>query len=139
MRQTFEILEHTADIGVRAYGSTLAEAFEQAARGMLSIMVEPATVRAVEEERIEVTGADAVDLLVTWLMEILYRFDARRRVFADVHVDETGEWRLAGRLAGEPLDRQRHELRTEVKAVTYHHAQVEKTDGGWVVQVIFDI
>jgi len=138
-RKPFEFLEHTADIGLRAFGKTLPELYENAARGMLELLASPRSVRATEEEKIEVSGADAVDLLVVWLHEILYRFDARKRIFADVRVDDFGEWRISATLKGERLDLSRHELREEIKAVTYHAARVEKTQEGWVAEVVFDV
>jgi SHS2 domain-containing protein len=140
MKRPFEILEHTADVGIRAFGRTLPELYENAARGMLEVLLDPASVRPAEEETVAVAGTDAVDLLVVWLHEILLRSDARKRAFAQVRVSEVAEWRLAATLRGEPLDRSRHELRTEIKGVPYYGARVERTEsGGWVAEVYFDI
>jgi SHS2 domain-containing protein len=139
MNRPFEILEHTADVGIRAFGRTLPELYENAARGMLEVMLDPSSVRPVEEESVVVAGTDAVDLLVVWLHEILVRFDAGKRAFAQVRVSEAAEGRLAATLRGEPLDRSRHDLRAEIKGVPYYGARVEKTDEGWVAEVYFDI
>lgn len=146
----FEILDHTADIGLRAFGGTLPELYENAARGMLGLMARPRSVRPVEVEAVEVEADDAVGLLITWLHEILFRFDARGRVFAEVEVEELTRppvrrladragWRLRGKLKGEPLDLSRHELGHEIKAVTYHGARVEREGDRWVAEVLFDI
>ena len=101
MDKPFEILEHTADVGVRAFGRTLPELYENAARGMLEVLLDPASVKPAEEETVVVTGTDAVDLLVVWLHEILLRTDARKRAFAQVRVSEVAEWRLVATLSGE--------------------------------------
>jgi SHS2 domain-containing protein len=153
MERPFEILEHTADVGIRAFGRTLPELYENAARGMLEVLLDPASVRPAEEEAVAVAGADAVELLVVWLHEILLRSDARKRVFAQARVSEVAEarsaaaaaaaakagWRLAATLKGEPLDRRRHHLRAEIKGVPYYGARVERAESGWMAEVYFDI
>jgi len=139
MAQPFEIMEHTADVGVRAFGATLPELYANAARGLLSLLAAPGKVRILCEETVTVEGADAVDLMVTWLHEILFRFDTERMAFADVEVLELQPWRLTARLRGEPLDLARHEPGQEVKAVTWHGALVEERGGVWVAEVLFDL
>ncbi len=139
VRRPFEILEHTADVGLRAHGRTLPEVYQNAALGMLSLMVDPDSVRPEQEEEIEVQGTDAVDLLVSWLHEILYRFDGRKQVFSSVRVNEATESRLRAALCGESMNLARHRLRAEIKAVTYHGARVDKEANGWVAEVLFDI
>ena len=139
MCKRFEIIEHTADVGIRAFGADRASVYENAARGMLSLIISPESVRAAEEESVTVDGSDAVDLLVSWLHEILFRFDARRRIYADVRVEEVNERRLRARLRGERLDLDRHEIVTDIKAVTYHTARVDEEGGRWIAEVLFDV
>ncbi len=139
MAQPFEIMEHTADVGVRAFGASLPEVYANAARGLLSLLAAPGKVRPLREEMVTVEGADAVDLMVTWLHEILFRFDARRMAFAEVDVLELQPWRLTARLRGEPLDVARHEPGQEIKAVTWHGARVEERGGQWVSEILFDL
>lgn len=139
MTQPFEIMEHTADVGVRAHGASLPEVYANAARGLLSLLAAPEKVRPLREELVTVEGADAVDLMVTWLHEILFRFDTRRMAFAEVEVLELQPWRLTARLRGEPLDPARHEPGQEIKAVTWHGALVEERVGQWVAEILFDL
>ena len=139
MQKSFEIIEHTADIGIRAFGDTLPEVYANAARGLLSLMVAPESVRPSVEETVDVNGTDAVDLMVSWLHEIVYRFDTHHRAFATVHIEDFNEWRLRAVLAGEALDLERHAVGHEVKAVTWHRARVEKTGAGWVAEVYLDL
>ena len=137
--QDFEILDHTADVGIRAFGTDRRTVYRNAARGLISLIVDPRTVRAVEEERLTVRGNDPVDLLVAWLHEILYRFDAQRRVYAQVDILKAGENVLRAVLRGEPFDSARHEARGEIKAVTWHGARVERTPTGWVAEIFLDV
>jgi SHS2 domain-containing protein len=138
----FEYLEHTADAKFRAYGRTIEEAFENAALAMFNVMIATDHVREVVSKKIEVTSADLEGLLVDWLSELLYLFDAEQVVFGKFAVERikenNGEYSLSGSASGEPIDLSRHEFDTEVKAVTYNELNIEETPGGWEVQVVVD-
>jgi len=135
----FEIIEHTADAGIRAYGRSLCEVYANAARGLLDLMVRTKDVHTREKIPVEVRGDDNVELLVAWLHEIIFRFETTGLVFGKAIVEKVEEGRLKGTLHGEPFDPARHVLRHEVKAVTYHGARVEKAPEGWTAEVILDL
>jgi len=140
-RAPFEEFEHPADIGLRARGRTLAELLENAARGMIQFMVAPETVEPRHSRHLRVEGEDAESLLVSWLSEILFAFDADRFAPANVrveHADAAGGM-AQGVLDGEPIDPARHELRYGIKAVTWHNLKVERTGEGLEVSIIFDV
>jgi len=139
MEQPFEIVEHTADVGLRAYGATEREVCENAARGLMSLLCRPDRIRAAEEYEVRVEGTDAVDLLVRWLHELLFQFDADKRVFSEVHVVEFSASSLRAVLKGEKFDPDRHGPGEEIKAVTYYGARFERSGDGWVAEVLFDI
>ncbi len=135
----FEILEHTADVGVVARGRTLAEAFAHAAQGMFSIMVNLDGVREVERRSIAVAGHDWPSLLVAWLSELLYFLDVDGLVFRRFEIEEMQPYSLKASAHGEKIDRQRHKLGPGVKAVTYHMLEVGEDEGGYRVRVLLDI
>ena len=139
MGEPFEILDHTADTGIRAFGRALPELYANAALAMLHLMFDPDTVRPDDAEVVEVEGSDAVDLMVAWLHEIIFRFDAHKRLFTGVSIEAFEEWRLRATLRGEPFDPARHELLAEVKAVTWHRARVEREGDRWVTELLFDV
>lgn len=135
----YELFEHTADIGIRVRSAGLEGLFEDAARGLFSVIVaDLRTVRPVEEVclRIQADGWD--HLLFDWLTELLYTFETRRLLLSDfqVHLESGG---LKGLARGEPIDRARHRLEREVKAITYHGLRVEREQQGWVAELIVDI
>ena len=134
----FELIEHTADVGIMAYGVDTREAFTNAAHGMFSLIVEPGSVREVEHRDIEVTAPDEESLLVTWLNEFIYLFDAENMLFSRFDITEFGINRLRARAYGEPVDETRHRLKTGIKAATYHMVEVDRREGGRV-RVLFDI
>lgn len=138
-RTPFEILEHTADAGIIAHGADLPELFANAGLGMFSLMVDLNDVEEREERLIEVAGRDREGLLVRWLSELLYYLDAEEMLFRRFELQELSDIRLRARAFGERIDRERHQLRFGVKAVTRHMLQIAREDGGYRATVLFDI
>ena len=137
--QPYEVFEHTADIGLHAYGHTLEELFVHAAQGMESLMVPPETVHTVTSREIVVEGHDHLSLLIAWLNELIFLFDTEYLLFREFTIDTLTETRIAGRAAGEPYDAQRHDLSSAIKAVTWHEAAIHRTHEGYQARIIFDI
>jgi SHS2 domain-containing protein len=133
----YELIEHTSDIGIAAYGKTLAEAFANAARGMFSIIAELDNVRETESRRVEVNADDIEGLLFEWLNSLLYYFDVENLLFKSFNVAEFEDTRLVAECRGEKYDSSRHRLKTGVKSATYHMLEVDRQKNR--VRVIFDI
>lgn len=135
----FEVFEHTADVGLRIRATDLNGMFADAAKAFFSLIVANLdAVRPVQETRLQIAGDRYDDLLFDWLSELLYQFDANHLLLADFDV-QVGENGLTAIARGEPVDRKRHELDMEVKAITYHGLKVERTDDQWMAEVIVDI
>jgi SHS2 domain-containing protein len=138
MEKDFEILDHTADVGIIAYGADLKQAFANAARGLFSLITELDDVGEVTHQDIVVNAGDVESLLVAWLNELVYRFDTEGILFKRFEISQLDETHLKARGYGEKADISRHKLKTGVKAATYHMLRVDRNDG-YRVQVIFDI
>lgn len=135
----YETFEHTADVGLRARAATLDDLFADIARAMFSVLVaNPAAIRPVEELSLQLSGDRLDDLLFDWLAELLYRFETRRLLLAEFEV-RVGDASLTATVRGEPIDRTRHELDVEIKAITYHGLRVEQNNDGWLAEVIVDL
>jgi protein archease len=139
MPPRFEILEHPADVGFRAYGATLEELFANAAVALISIAGEIEKIEERERREIAVTGDDTESLLYAWLAEIVAIADAERLVLRRVEVTSLGQGRVTGAAYGEQYDRDRHRAGTAIKAVTYHRFFVKPSGNGWVAQVFLDV
>lgn len=135
----YEVFEHTADIGLHAYGATLAELFVHAAQGMESLMVAPEQIRPQVQREIEVEGHDEISLLIAWLNELIFLFDTDYLLFRDFSIDAISTTHVKARAIGEPYDAQRHDLSSAIKAVTWHEASIEQSDNGYKARIIFDI
>ena len=135
----YETFDHTADLGLRIRAPDINALFAEAGRALFAVIVEDLhSVRPEQELHLELSGDDRELLLFDWLRELLYRFDSQHWLFSrfQVHVAATG---LTATACGEPLDRSRHVLFHEVKAITYHGLKVKQTDQGWLAEVIVDI
>jgi SHS2 domain-containing protein len=137
--EPFRVLEHTADVGFEAWGATREEVFSNAARALEDLMVDLASIESRREVPIEVEGEDAPSLLVNWLSQILYLFDAEGWVFRDFDIRRLEDRSLEAVARGEPFDRARHAVKLQVKAITYHQLALGQTAEGWRARVYVDI
>ena len=137
----FEIIEHTADVGVHCTGATLEECFEQAALGVLAINGAYVTGAGEGDEQqsfqITLDAPDLGALLVDWLSEVLYLHDARDAIVTRLAVESIRDNELSGCIELRP--RTQEIEGTAVKAVTYHRLAVEPLDGGWEATLYVDV
>lgn len=135
----YDIIDHTADIGLKAYGKDLSEAFENAAIGMFDIITDNSEIVSKEKQEIKLKSDDIEQLLVDWLSELVFLNSARNLVFGkfDVELDEKN-CELSAEIFGEEYDTSKHSMGAEIKAVTYHMLEVKK-EPKLYVQVLFDI
>jgi SHS2 domain-containing protein len=137
--QHFRILEHTADVGFEAFGATREEAFVNAARALIYLIVELDTIDLREEVTVQVQGADSECLLVNWLSELLFLHDTDGWLFRDFEIRDLQDKSLRALARGEKFQRTRHQAKLMVKAITYHQLALEKSPQGWRAQVYVDI
>ena len=133
----YELIEHTADVGIKAYGETLTQAFCHAAEAMFSLMTDGSVIQYVETRTIDLIADDLEQLLVDFLSELLYLCDTEGLVFSDFDINiETTQ--LTGKISGEPFNPDVHKRGLDIKAVTYHMLEVQLTPPIFV-QVLLDI
>ena len=138
MDKKFETLNHTADTGIIAYGNNLKEAFENAASGMFSLITDLNTIENNQTRKINICSSDYGNLLVSWLNELIFLFDVENLIFSKFDIIHLGDTDLSAIVSGEKADLSRHEIRTGIKAATYHMLKIDKNNL-FRVQVIFDI
>lgn len=136
----FEVVEHTADVGIKAYGETLTEAFENAALGMFNIITDPSKVGLQQDFEVMIEGEDLKTLLHEWLSQLLILSQVNGMLFSGFRVEmrplQYGMG-LTGWAIGEPADPRKHVYKTEIKAVTHHMLEVREQPP--MVKVLFDI
>jgi SHS2 domain-containing protein len=139
MVKRFEILDHTADIGIIVHGENLKALFENAGKGFFHLITDLRKVKRRIERRVNLAGESLDRLMVDWLSELLYLHDVENLLFKEFKVESVGGDGLKATVKGEPFQDGVHVIKTEVKAVTYHQIEVRQETGGWRAQVILDL
>ena len=136
---SWEHFPHDADIGVRGYGPDVATAFENAARAMTAVMLDPAEVRSNQMVRITCEAPDQEFLLVDWLNALIFEMSTRKMIFGEFNVSlENG--RLEAEAKGEAIDVERHAPAVEIKGATFTELKVTQIeDGRWLTQCVIDV
>ena len=135
----FEFLDHTGDLGIRAFGNSLSDLFCHAAEALFHAITDPKTVRPTESRKIAIGAKSLEELMISWLNEFIYLFDTHRLLFRDFDFLFLTEQALEATARGEPYDEGRHPIKTTVKSATYHQLQIRQQEGHWEVQVILDL
>jgi SHS2 domain-containing protein len=135
----YEIIDHTADLGIVVKGGSIKELFVNAANAMTDLVVKADISGKGAKRKLIVEGEDLPDLMVRWLSEILYLFNGEHILVMAIEISSISPTRLQSKLNVLSLNKGRHEILREIKAVTYHQIAVEKTPDGWEARVIFDI
>ena len=139
----FEFLEHTADVYVAAYGSSLEEAFENAALAMFEAMTETENVEHKIEDSIEVEGYDEYALLYNWLEALLIKFETSENLYSKFEIFRIEKiskgFRLKAKIWGETFNPEKHPQKVGIKAVTYHQMEIVKKPKTVTVRFILDI
>lgn len=135
----YRFIDHTADLGIIAYGRDEKEVFANIAFALFDNIADLGTVQENEAVEVEVKGMGWEELLLNWLRELLYLQQVKDYLFKRFVLRELEENHLIGDANGEIFDPEKHRIKLEVKAVTYHQLKVKKSKAGWQAQVIFDI
>lgn len=134
----FQTFEHTADIGIRAWGADLKELFVESARGLFSVIADLSNISSIHKFDINLKAENAEDLLFIWLKELLFISDSKKMVFSDFKIKKLNSKLIMAEVGGEPIQ-EKHVLGREVKAITHHQFHVKKENNRFVTQVILDI
>jgi SHS2 domain-containing protein len=135
----FEILDISGDVGIRAYGTSMSEAYENAGTGMYSLITDISNVDERENVEFELSGDSPEGVLAAYLNELIFRFDTHGFIGRRVEVPEISGSSIRVIVHGEEFDPDRHERRLLIKAATYHNIKVKQADSVWEVEVVFDI
>ena len=137
--EKFEVVDISGDAGIRAYGETLEDVFTSAAMGMYSLITDPEGIGKTREIAVAAESPSLEGLLVSWLNELIFHFDTYGFIGREIRVERLENYRIVAKISGEDFDPERHERRLLIKAATYHQLSMEKKEGHWVANVIFDI
>jgi len=134
----YEYFDVTADIGFKSYGNDLNEAFENAGLAIFNIISDTSDIDGEVEKSFEVTSEDEVSLLYDYLEELLFLHETEFMLFSEFHVDIDDNLHLKATIKGEGIDWDKHDRKTEIKAITFHKMDVKKTNHV-MLQAIVDL
>ena len=135
----FDEIEHTADVGYKLFAPTAAELFEVAGRALFSTITNLDSIKADFSKSISVAADDQESLLVAWLSELNYRFLVEHELFSEFIINSLTPNSIEAVVRGEKIDQTKHDIFTEIKAVTYHGIYIRQSAEGWEAQIIFDV
>ena len=139
----YKIVSHTADVGIDIEAKSIEELFIEAARGWKFSVVENSSTKAVEEKKIQLSAPTLEDLMVLWLNELNFYLTVKEWIMNEVvdgYINSVdSNWELDFLINGEALDYQRHEICMEIKSVTYHQLDIQKSKNQYKTRIIFDI
>lgn len=135
----FELLDHTADIGIIVYGEDLKSLFQNAAEAFFHLITDLKKVKLRTERKIEIGEESLERLMVDWLGELLYLYDVENLLFKRFNVESVGKEGLKAKVKGEFFQEGVHMIKTGVKAVTYHQIEVRQEREGWRARIIVDL
>jgi len=136
---SYQIVDHTADLGIIVKGVDEKDVFIQAAYAMTDLMVEGDISKKTVMKDVSLQGEDFPDLMVRWLGEILYLFDGENLIVNSIEIKSISPIQLKSTLTLSSFELEHHQVKREIKAVTYHQISVDKTKDGWQARIIFDI
>ncbi len=139
MNHRYEYIEHSADLGFKAFGTTIEELFVNAAEALFEVLVALDSIRTRDKHIIHVDSIDLETLMVGWLNELLYRFETEGFLLKRSQIDKMASCSLQATVWGEIIDPVRHKIRTTIKAVTYHQLYVKRRNDLWESQVVLDL
>ncbi len=139
MNKGFEIIDHTADIGIMAYGADIKELFSNAALALFSLITEPESIERKFHLDLDVRSDNIDTLVIEWLNELIYLFDVKHILFNRFDIRSLTNNRLKATCYGEHFNTVKHTIKVGVKAATYHMLKLDKNDDGFKVRVILDI
>jgi SHS2 domain-containing protein len=136
---SYQIIDHTADLGIAVKGVDEKDVFIHAAQAMTDLMVKGNIVKKTVTKDVSLQGDDFPDLMVKWLGEILYLFNGEKLVMHSIKIKSISSIMLRSTLTLSTFEPKDHEVKREIKAVTYHQICVDKVNDGWQARIIFDI
>jgi SHS2 domain-containing protein len=139
VKSGYRFIDHTADFRLEIFGIDEKDLFVQAANALTDLITDPKTLGSRFRQTLTVIGDDWPDLMVNWLRELLYLWNGEERLVSRVILHSLEPTCLEATAITDAYDADRHPIRNEIKAVTYHQIEVCPWQTGWRARVVFDI
>ncbi len=135
----YEQLEHAGDIRIKVFGKSCKELFMNAGYALFDLITDADKININLTETVEVSGIDKEELLVNWLTELNFLFLTESKIFKDFEIDRLTDTEITATLLGGKFNPFHHQLKNEIKAVTFHDLKIEEKKNHWETKIVFDI
>jgi len=136
---SYELIDHTADIGICVTETSIKGLFEIFAMAMFEQITDTSKLNGTQSKEIHVKGIDRTDLLINWLRELLWCWTIDSSLVKDIVINDIHSNHLSAKISYDEFELKTHEILKDIKAVTYHAVFVDHTDAGWQATIIFDV
>jgi SHS2 domain-containing protein len=137
--KNYKLTDHTADFGIEVIGANLKELFVNAALAMFDLITDCSDLTGKNKSELQVKGSDYSDLMVNWLRELLYLWNGQKMFIKTINIPSISDKKLLASITYDQFDPDIHEVKNEIKAVTYHQISVKQISDGWKAKIIFDV
>jgi len=135
----YKLIDHTADFGIEVTGADQKILFVNTALAMFDLITNSSILIGKNESGLRIQGSDTCDLMVNWLRELLYLWNGEKMLVKVADIHSISEKKLSATITYDLFDPDIHEIKNEIKAVTYHKIKVEQKSECWISNVIFDV
>lgn len=138
----FELLEHTADVGVKGYGKNKEEAFQETAKAMYSIIANLKKIQQKKKKKLKIEAENIEELLYKFLNELIFITNTENLLFSGFKVkikEKNKKYILECIALGEKMNEKKHELYSDIKAATFTSLRVGKEKKKYFAQCILDV
>jgi len=139
LAKKYRLIDHTADFGIHVFGKDSKALFANAAFALFDLVTDIRVLKGENKKRITVAGSDWPDLMVNWLRELLYLWAGNELLVKSAKIQKITASEINAILYYDGYDPDRHVIKNEIKAVTYHQIQVAPCHRGWEARIIFDV
>lgn len=135
----YSLIDHKADLGIIVSGADEKRLFANTAGAMFDLITDTDRLKGRERRHLQISGCDWPDLMVAWLRELLYLWNGEQKLLKQVRIVSLNEKEIQAAVTLDSYSPDRHIIKQEIKAVTYHQIDVRKEADQWRAQIIFDV
>ena len=135
----YQLIDHTADVGLHVKGADPVDLFTKAGLALFDVLTDISELQGSHVQKIRIDGDDWPDLMVNWLRELLYLWSGEEKLVYAIEIESLSKTEVAATVMYDEFLPERHQIKNEIKAVTYHQIQVQPVDQGWEARIIFDV
>jgi SHS2 domain-containing protein len=135
----YQLIAHTADFGLHVKGADPVDLFTKAGLALFDVMADISELKGSRALRIRIDGDDWPDLMVNWLRELLYLWSGEEKLVSAIEIDSLSKTEVLATVRYDDFLPEQHQIKNEIKAVTYHQIQAQPVGQGWEARIIFDV